>query len=310
MAAGRCLAALALMLAACAGSVPPPPAPADPPRLALPGAMRLLPAEIWEAEDPRAVILGVHGFGDRAATTFALAGPRWAAAGITVHAYDQRGFGRNPDRMGWPGETALIEDLAAIVAALRARHPDLPVFVVGHSMGGGVVLAAAGEGLLDGVAGIVLLAPAVWGAGSLPLAYRLGAWAAAQIMPDQRWTGDGVVTIRPTDNIEALRELARDPYHFATPSSAEFLGLIRLMDRAVAAAPLVDMPALVLWGLRDEVVPEAPVAAAAALIPGAEYRRVPTGWHMLLRDIEARRVHDLVLDWVEEHGARHRDDPA
>ncbi|MEL6234676.1 MAG: alpha/beta fold hydrolase [Pseudomonadota bacterium] len=302
-------AALGAGMAGCgAGHIEPPAPPAPAPQVALPGATRALPAELWAAETPRAVILGLHGFGDRAATTFAQAGPFWAAQGITLYAYDQRGFGRNPDRLDWPGAGALIEDVAAVAAALKARHPDLPLYVLGASMGGGVVLAAAGEGLLPVADGVVLLAPAVWGGDSLPLPYRASAWWAAQLFPDRRWTGDGVVVIRPTDNIEALRALIRDPYHFGAPSSREFLGLVRLMDRAVDAAPSVAQPALFLWGAQDEVVPERPIAAVAARIPAAKYTRVPTGWHMLLRDLEARRVHGLIADWVLNERAA-RDDP-
>jgi acylglycerol lipase len=302
MAARAGLAALVLMLAACTGEVRETPPPLEV-ALTLPGAERPLPAEHWPAEGPaRAVILGLHGFGDRGGTTFVRAGPWWAAQGIEVWAYDQRGFGRNPDRMDWQGDDAMVADLAAVAAQLRVRYPGLPLFVIGHSMGGGVVLTAAGEGRLPGVAGIVLLAPAVWGGESLPLQYRLSAWTAAQLVPDLRWTGRGVVTIRPTDNIEALRALAADPWHFATPSSREFLGLVRLMDRALAAAPGVEAPTLIVWGVRDEVVPEAPVLAARDRIAGVDYARVPTGWHMLLRDLRAEAVYRLVLDWMESHG--------
>ncbi|MEM9049392.1 MAG: alpha/beta fold hydrolase [Pseudomonadota bacterium] len=298
------MAVLLVALAGCGqGHVEAPAPPAPPPALTLPGATQALPAEIWAADAPRAILLGLHGFGDRAATTFAMAGPYWAAEGLTLYAYDQRGFGRNPDRLDWPGVDALIADIAAVTAALRARHPDLPIFVLGSSMGGGVVLAAAGAGKLPDAAGLILLAPAVWGGDSLPLPYRLSAWWAAQLVPERRWTGQGVVRIQPTDNIEALRALVQDPYHFAAPSSREFLGLIRLMDRAVAHAPKVTQRALFLWGARDEVVPERPIARVAARVATAEYRRVPDAWHMLLRDLDAQRVHALIRNWVLVDGA-------
>lgn len=310
MAARRGLAAVVLILAACAGPGPAPGPAAAPPgavTLTLPGAERPLPAEHWPARPaPRAVVLGLHGYGDRAATTFARAGPVWAEAGFDVWAYDQRGFGRNPDHRRWPGDEALIADAAAVARHLAMTHPGLPLFVIGHSMGGGVALAAAGEGRLPPLAGLVALAPAVWGGGTLPLRYRLAAWLAATLAPERRWTGEGVVTIRPSDNDAMLAELARDPWHFATPASRDFLGLIRLMDRALAAAPAVRAPVLIVWGVHDQVVPEAPMRALAARIPGAEYARMPRGWHMLLRDLHAAEVHRLVQDWM----IRHVPDPA
>src|SRR6185437_13041810 len=52
---------------------------------------------------PWAVVVGVHGMDDYAAA-FHLAGPYWAARGIATYAYDQRGFGRSPDRGVWGGD--------------------------------------------------------------------------------------------------------------------------------------------------------------------------------------------------------------
>ncbi|SFI06595.1 alpha/beta fold hydrolase [Albimonas pacifica] len=258
----------------------------------------------WPAERPRAVLLALHGYGDYGPSTYGAAASEWAARGIEVYAYDQRGFGRNASNRRWPGPEALIEDLEAAARDVQARHPDLPLFVAGHSMGGGVALAAAGEGRLPGVAGVVLLAPAVWGGETMNPLFRASAWTAAQIVPDQRFSARASpVTIYPSDNIEMLRALSADPLHYANPSSREFLGLIRLMDRAWAAAPQDRIDTLVVHGAHDQVVPERSVRAAFERLPGPkEFAYVSTGWHMLLRDLEARTVHRLVGDWILARG--------
>ena len=95
---------------------------------------------------PRAVILALHGFGDAGDLTFDGAAEHWARRGIEVYAPDQRGFGGNASRKRWPGADALVTDAIATAADVRARHPGLPLIVVGHSMGGGVALAAASRG--------------------------------------------------------------------------------------------------------------------------------------------------------------------
>lgn len=250
------------------------------------------------AGPPRAMILALHGFGDYAPSVYDGAAAYWAGRGLLVYAYDQRGFGRNPGRGDWPGADRLIGDAAAVAAALRARHPGLPLYLLGHSMGGGVALAAAPAARPDG---LILAAPAVWGGESLGLPYRALAWAGALLFPDRRWTGEGVVEIQASDNIGMLRRLGRDPLVIHSPSSREFMGLIRLMDRAVAAAPEVRAPALVLYGEKDEVTPLAPVEAAFAALSGD--KRLVTyaeGWHMLFRDLQARTVWRDVADWIEE----------
>lgn len=310
MAPGRrlALAAIALLLAACGVGGPLGPTPAPGPLTAnggtLEGASGRLALSHWPAESPKAVILGVHGYGDYAPATFEDAARFWAENGIEVYAYDQRGFGRNDSNRRWPGEQALIADLATAETAIRERAPGLPLFIAGHSMGGGVALAAVGEGA-SRPDGLILLAPAVWGGETLNPLLRASAWTAALIAPEKRWTGRGVVEIVPTDNSELLAALSRDPLRFAAPSGREFMGLIRLMDRAVAAAPRADAPTLVVMGANDQVTPEATVRAAYAELPGEKrFEYVGTGWHMLLRDLEAETVWRIVRDWVLERAAR------
>lgn len=253
----------------------------------------------WAPKDgkPKAVILALHGFGDYGPSTFDAAARFWATQGLHVYAYDHRGFGRNKSRAKWPSAARLIDDFRDVTAALRARHPQLPLYALGHSMGGGVALAGVGEGV--DVDGLILAAPAVWGGPNLNIAYRSAAWTGAFFAPEKRWSGKGIVRIQATDNIEALRAMSRDKVILGRPSSREFLGLIRLMDRAVAAAPNVAPPTLMLYGEKDQVTPKRPVLAAYDALPHDKTLRLyPEGWHLLFRDLQANIVYRDVADWV------------
>lgn len=254
----------------------------------------------WRPEgEARAVMLALHGYGDYGHSTFAEAGAFWAERGVHVYAYDQRGFGRNASRGRWQGADALIEDAKSATAAIRAAHPAKPLFVLGHSMGGGVALAALGEGQAA-ADGLILAAPAVWGGARLAFPLRAAAWSGALLFPEKRWTGEGVVRIQASDNIEVLRSLARDPLYVAPPSSREFMGLIRIMDRAVAAAPSAAVPTLTLWGEKDQVTKRGPIEAAFEALPGEKtFLTYENGWHLLFRDLGALEVWEDVADWIE-----------
>ncbi|MHA3976508.1 alpha/beta fold hydrolase [Halovulum sp. GXIMD14794] len=248
----------------------------------------------WPAQGrTRAVILGVHGYGDFGPSTFGPAARSWATRGITTYAYDQRGFGRNASFKTWPGPQILESDLRAVTALLRARHPDVPLVVVGHSMGGGVTLAAADDGLQAD--GIVLAAPAIAGGDQIGTAQRFGGWLVASIAPDERFTGKGIVRIVPTDNEDAWRIVTSHPRHYGNPSGRELMGLIRVMDRAAASAPSVTLPTLTLMGENDQILAPSAVARVHTRIPGqAGYILYPEGWHWLFRDVQAPRVWDDV----------------
>jgi alpha-beta hydrolase superfamily lysophospholipase len=162
-----------------------------------------VPLTVWGPAEPAAVILAFHGYGDHGRSTFAAAAADWEARGIATLAVDQRGFGRSASRGRWPGAEALVADAVVISAQVRARYPCVPLIVVGHSMGGGIVLAAAAQGLEAD--GIVLAAPAIWGGKYLNPAYRAAAWTAAAVAPEHRFTGRGIVRIQASDNLAALR---------------------------------------------------------------------------------------------------------
>jgi dienelactone hydrolase len=60
-------------------------------------------------------------------------------------------------RRGWNGDAAdPVVDVEDAIARLRGMHPDLPIILVGHSMGGRAAIRAAGD---PQVCGVVALAP-------------------------------------------------------------------------------------------------------------------------------------------------------
>lgn len=260
----------------------------------------LLPLVTWAPPSgtPAAVIIAVHGFNDYH-RAFALAGPHWAEQGIMVYAYDQRGFGAAPGRGRWPGAERLVSDLQDLIALARERHPDLPLAVLGDSMGAAVTMATLRHPATPRVDGMILNAPAVWGRSSFNPFYRMVLWVAAHTVPWWEVTGSGL-KIRVSDNREWLRELSRDPLMIRETRIDALYGIVKLMDEALAAPVPQTLPTLVLYGLRDEVIPRAAVCRFVDTLPAAAHRTLwyPEGYHMLLRDLQANRVWEDVQTWL------------
>ncbi len=294
---------LALAVAGCAQVYQPMGLPRHPPALAGDAVVAAdgyrLPMRAWLPDgEPAAVILGLHGFNDYS-NMFEGAGPVWAAHGIATHAYDQRGFGRSRGRGIWPGADTLVDDLRAAAALLRGRHPGVPLYLLGHSMGGAVVIAALGGTDPPPVDGVVLVAPAAWGRDGMTVIERLALWLAVAVTPGMTLTGEAL-DIVPSDNIEMLIALGRDPLVIKETRTDAIGGLVDLMDAGRAAAPWLRVPTLVLFGDNEEVLPPESVDALLARLPSAG-RRVafyPDGYHMLLRDLHARVVIDDIAAWV------------
>jgi acylglycerol lipase len=264
-----------------------------------------LPLRRWDAETgtPRAVVVALHGMSDYS-NAFDMPGKVWAKLGITTLAYDQRGFGLS-DRPGlWAGADAMRADLHDAIAAARVRYPGVPVFALGESMGGAVVLTALGSDNPPAADGIILVAPAVWSRGDMPLTYRAALFLAAHLVPGMILSNNAagrVVKIVPSDNVPMLIALGKDPLFQKRTRTDTLYGLVNLMDEArtapqrIGAAP----PILFLYGAHDQIIPAKPTQAViAALGSRATVKHYEQGYHMLLRDLEGEQVDRDVAAWI------------
>jgi acylglycerol lipase len=283
--------AFALALAACAVGPPPPPADA---------AAAPPPHRSWLPEqEPEAVILAVHGFNDYS-NAFAAFGAFAAEQGIAVYAYDQAGFGASPDAGFWPGTEMLVGALRRERDRLAEIHPGKPIYLLGESMGAAVVIAAQAQTPLD-VAGTILSAPAVWGGDQLNPFYRATLWIAAGLVPGLTLTGESL-DVLPSDDIDMLRALGRDPLVIKATRIDAIAGLVALMDAALASAKEAPGPLLVLRGARDEIVPPAAQAAMLEVLTAEPCTEAfyAEGYHMLLRDLQRQVVWNDVIAWIRQ----------
>lgn len=266
-----------------------------------------LPLRSWlPGGKPHAVILALHGFNDYS-NAFATPAPAWAASGIAIYAYDQRGFGAAPGRGRWPGAAPLAGDALTAARLLRARYPDVPLFLLGESMGGAVSILAATAAANEPIDGLVLVAPAVWGRQTMNVLERAGLWFASFVPTMHVSPDDLPVQVHASDNIAMLRAFSLDPLVIKDTRAEAVIGLVDIMTAALDAAPRIEIPTLVLYGEHDEIVPRLPVARMAAKLPLEMRARqkvalYPDGWHMLLRDLHGAVPIKDVAAWTLERG--------
>ncbi len=263
-----------------------------------------LPLWAWtpEGQTPKAVVLALHGFNDYG-QAFKEMGPLFQARGLALYAYDQRGFGRAPHAGSWAGTEAMAKDANEIARLLIARHPGQPFYVLGESMGAAVTLAALTRPDAPPVAGAILSAPGLWSRKTMGPFQRGLLWVAAHVLPWMTVSGREMGRM-PSDNIEMLRALGRDPHIIKETKVAAVHGLVDLMDAGLESAPLIKAPLLVLYGENDQIIPPKPIqlfieALPEEAKPSQRLALYPKGWHMLTRDLQAAKVHEDILSWIE-----------
>jgi acylglycerol lipase len=261
----------------------------------------------WLADNPKAMIVAVHGFNDYR-RFFSDAAEYLRQQGISSYAYDQRGFGESARPGFWAGEEAYASDLRQFVHVLKAQQPGVPVYLLGESMGGAIVIDTLRRPDKPPVDGAILSAPAVWGRETMPW-YQTSLLAVlSHTLPWLTLSGSGM-KIRPSDNIDMLRALGRDPLVIKETRVDAIYGLTNLMDAALAGADQLSDRTLVLYGRKDEIVPPQPTALFVESLQARQPQQTTVayydnGYHMLLRDLQAPLVWRDVAQWIAQGGLK------
>jgi len=224
--------------------------------------------------DGAETVLLVHGYGGDKNSWLFVQEP--LSAGRTVHAIDLPGHGESGKDVG----DGSLDVLASAVLGFLAAQGIERVHLVGHSLGGAVVVAAAAREP-DRVASLTLVAPAGFG-DAVDAGYLRGFAAASsrrELTPHLRKLF--------ADPAQVTRQLAEDLMKFkrldGVQQALDAL-LATLLDGdapAIDAAPLldkVDAPVVVVWGRADQVLP---VTNAAALAGQAQVHVVDDAGHMV-----------------------------
>lgn len=263
---------------------------------------------VWKAEGaavPAHVIVGVHGMNNYAGE-FRLAAPAWAAQGRAVYAYDQRGFGRSAGRGHWADEELMREDLRTAVSLARARHPGVPLTVIGISMGAAVAITAFASDRPPEADRLILSGPGLRGWGALDAASAGALKLLTVLSPGLIVSPPAFVKPKMSDNADFIRLQDADPLHARINRVDQIAGAVTVMEHAHEAASLLPerLPVLASYGAHDRVVPPAGLRRTLKRFP-PNVRTVyyPDGYHVLLSDHQRDKVIADYASFMDNPGA-------
>ena len=256
----------------------------------------------WLPErDAAAVAVLAHGLAEHSGRYLNLAA-RLTTRGVALHAHDMRGHGRSSGVRAYAVSfEALVGDLAALIARARARHPGLPVMLIGHSFGGAVALNVALDhpALVDS---LVLSAPAIASDPAVaPLKVALGR-VLSMLSPRTGLLRLPAAAISRDPAVILAYE--NDPlvYRGAVPARTlvELLGAMRRIQALVAE---LRAPTLVLHGCEDRLVPLRFNRAVYARFGSADLTiRLYAGlFHEVFNEPEQAQVYADLDAWMDAH---------
>jgi alpha-beta hydrolase superfamily lysophospholipase len=262
------------------------------------GGGTILFRQTWRPESPaRGVLVNLHGLGDHSGL-YPTVVEHFTARGFVVHAPDLRGNGRSPGQRAYVARWDIFrEDLHRYLALVRSEDRGLPLFLLGNSLGGLIVLEYALH-YPDGIRGLIAASPPLGRLG-VPLHLLLLGRVMSRIAPRFALRTGMDLGGLARDPVVAETVLSDPLFHrWGTARlSTEVVGAI---ERVQAGAPRFPLPVLVLHGGSDRMV--LPDGSRAFIRnvghPDRQLIEYPAGYHVLFADVERERVLTDVERWI------------
>ncbi len=254
----------------------------------------------WMPNEAKAVVGLIHGWSDHGGR-YAEFATRLAENNVAVAALDMRGNGKSPGQRGHISNWAEYRtDCRALVNWLNETYTQ-PVFLMGHSLGGLVILDFGIHHPDTPIAGLLVSSPFLTSPNVAQIMKVLGK-LFSRILPN--------VSLNPGAD---PRTLSRDPsvaeayladplvHQRATPRlSTEIEAAQTFVLENVAA---LRHPLMLVYGEDDNLVPPTVNVGMFRRIGSEDKTRhaYPDGYHELLNDLEKYRVAADILNWIEAH---------
>lgn len=254
--------------------------------------------QYWQInEAPRAVVVIVHGYGEHSGR-YAHVVAVLNAHGYNVAAYDLRGHGQSGGRRGdVTSFDAYVNDTRQFVERVHARYPNLPLFLLAHSMGGAIAITLTLETDVK-MAGVILCGaylkpPPIlrWGITFVRLLARFLPRLPTVRLDNWPISHDPAV-------IEAYQ---RDPlvYQGRMPLrvAAELLRIGKWLE---AHMVVVDVPLLIMHGTADSLAdPDGSRQLYAQASSTDKTLKLWDGfYHELLNEPDKEAVLAQIIDWL------------
>lgn len=255
----------------------------------------------WQPEaGTRAVVLLVHGLAEHSGRYGELA-VQMNTGGYAVCALDLPGHGKSA---GEPGYIASFDHYVDAVLALRARlgqqYPGLPVFLLGHSMGGLVSALAVGQQQSQ-FAGLIVSAAAIQTPLPPPALQVFAVRLLSQLLPHV-----GVMQLSPAElsrDPAVVQDYIDDPLNHAGKLSARLVAeLFANMQHLQQQASGLTLPLLILHGGADAMTSVAGSRQLHQLAQSADKTlTVYDGlYHEIFNEPEGPEIVAGVVSWLRE----------
>ena len=250
-------------------------------------------------ESARAVLLIVHGLNEHCGRYQHLA-EYFTDKSFAVYGLDQIGHGKSEGTRAYLNSFSEFTDtLLEYIKMIKERQPELPIFLVGHSLGGliGAKLLIDHPHQIEGaiLSGSLVLIPE----NISPLTIRIGK-IVANIFPKLGLAGvDPYGLSRDPDVVQAYID---DPLVYSGKATTILsVKINETMEIIAAQGKQINQPLLILHGGEDQIVPPASSQFLYDLVSSVDKKLVfyDGFYHEIYNEPGHEEIFEDILSWLQ-----------
>ncbi|WP_157664989.1 alpha/beta hydrolase [Mariniblastus fucicola] len=258
----------------------------------------LLHGYLWQATQPKAAVSLVHGFGEHCGRYEELAS-HLVTNDISVVGVDLRGHGKTPGPRGVAKNyDAIHGDVRTLIGETARRFPDVPNFLFGHSMGGGLVLHHGITATSDSLSGYLVSAPLILAKRPIPFALRAAVKALQHLVPTA--TMPIPVSGKNISNVpEEQDRYDNDPLNHNRLGFSLAVGMIEAGESILENASTWNLP-LRLWHSRaDRITSYSASEQFAKAATQCQFTTFEEVQHEMHQDDSRQEVFELMVEFIK-----------
>jgi len=246
---------------------------------------------------PKAAILLVHGLGEHAGRYSGWAA-RFNEEDIAVRAFDLPGHGNSEGTRGViPSLEKVYDTIDVITRDLSSELPGIPLFIYGHSLGGGLALNYLVR-RKPKLTGAIITSPWVFLTETPPKSKVILARVAGRLVPGLVQPS-GLKTEFLSRNPEVVSQYRSDPLVHGMISAGLYNSMIAAAKETLARASEITMPLLLAHGRDDMICSSAGSIQVAEAAPKATLKLWDGGYHELHNDLVSNEHFEFIIAWID-----------
>ena len=252
----------------------------------------------WTVKDRKAKLVVVHGLGEHVGR-YDVIFDEFSEANVEMVGFDQRGHGENPGKKGHVRSFKnFLDDLNFFVEGEKC---DVPLFILGHSLGG-LITARFVEEYPNSAAKGVILSSGAFTSENVSGVLKLLVKLFSSILPTLTFNND----IDPKDlsrNDDVVKEYTSDPLVHSKISARLAAEMFKNIDILFEKANEFTLPVLLLAGEQDKVVPNKGTKRLFSKISSQDKKmKIFKGaYHEIFCDPKlSHEFRKTIVDWIVE----------